>query len=131
MAKKPATTRKKPIGEVLRAHRVETLKKGLRETAELLKISAPHLTDIEKGRRSPSEDLLLRIFKVYGIAEAELRSAWSKPDGIVGEIASQDATTAKKVPEFLRNAKDLSPQQWDKLIEQAKRMNERPERPGR
>ena len=30
--------------------------------------------------------------------------------------------SAEKVPEFLRTARKLSPRQWDKLIEQAKRM---------
>jgi hypothetical protein len=33
-----------------------------------------------------------------------------------------NATTAEKVPEFLRTARNLTPEQWDKLIDQAKRM---------
>lgn len=120
MARKP--TRNVPIGEVLRRRRVDVLNKGLRETAKLLGVAPAHLTDIEKGRRSPSDDLLMRISRVYGIDEAELRAGWNKPQAIVDEIASQDPVTAAKVPEFLRKARNLTPDQWDALIRQAQRM---------
>lgn len=116
---------KQPIGEVLRARRVEVLKKGLREMAGELSIAPAHLTDIEKGRRTPSQDLLMRICKAYGIPEADLRSGWSRADVVVAEVATQDSVTAEKVPAFLRNARKLSPEQWDTLIEQAKRMMSR------
>lgn len=122
MAKRIPTKPPGPIGEVLRIRRVEVLKKGLREMARLLDIAPAHLTDIEKGRRNPSDRLLKRISDAYGIAEPELRAGWSKADGIVGEVATQDAMTAEKVPEFLRTARKLSPEQWDRLIGQARRM---------
>ncbi len=121
MPRKPAD--EIPIGEVLRQRRVDVLHHGLRETAKLLNIAPAHLTDIEKGRRSPSDDLLMRISRVYGVAEAELRAGWSKPQAIVDEVASQDSVTAAKVPEFLRKARNLSPDQWDSLIRQAQRMS--------
>jgi plasmid maintenance system antidote protein VapI len=72
-----------PIGDILRKQRVEVLGKGLREAASLLQIAPAHLTDIEKGRRNPSEELLLRITKLYRIDEAKLRSGWSRPETIV------------------------------------------------
>jgi transcriptional regulator with XRE-family HTH domain len=115
-------SRRQPIGEILRAQRVETLKKGLREMARILGIAPAHLTDIEKGRRTPSEDLLKRIATAYGMAEAELRSGWQRAAAVVAEVANQDATTAEKVPEFLRTARKLTPEQWDRIIGQAKRM---------
>ena len=111
-----------PIGEILRHKRVEILNKGLREMARVLAVAPAHLTDIEKGRRTPSEALLQRITEAYGIEIAELRSAWSKADEIVGQVATQDSTTAVKVPEFLRTARKLSANQWDQLIRQAERM---------
>lgn len=116
---------KQPIGELLRARRVDVLKKGLREMAGELGIAPAHLTDIEKGRRTPSQDLLMRICKAYGIPEADLRSGWSRADNVVAEVATQDPVTAEKVPAFLRSARKLSPEQWDTLIEQAKRMMSR------
>lgn len=111
-----------PIGELLRRRRTAVLAQGLRETARLLDIAPAHLTDIEKGRRSPSEELLLRISRVYGIDEATLRAGWGKAETDVGEIASQSPTNAAKAPELLRAAKDLNAAQWDALIEQAKKM---------
>jgi transcriptional regulator with XRE-family HTH domain len=121
MARKRAA-KQEPIGDVLRTRRVETLKKGLREMARILTIAPAHLTDLEKGRRSPSEDLLKRISLAYGIPEAELRSGWQRADIVVAEVANQDATTAEKVPEFLRTARKLTSEQWDSLIGQAKRL---------
>lgn len=111
-----------PIGDRLRQQRVEVLRRGLRETARLLGITPAHLTDLEKNRRTPSEDLLLRICQIYDIPEPQLRAGWSRPETIVSEVASQDAVTAEKVPEFLRTARKLTPEQWDRLIAQAQRM---------
>ena len=111
-----------PIGERLRQQRVEVLNKGLREMAKLLKIAPAHLTDIEKGRRTPSDSLLKRISTAYDFPETELRTGWQRPDTIVSEIATQDAVTAEKVPEFLRTARKLSREQWDNLIRQARDM---------
>lgn len=116
--RQPAT----PIGEVLRARRVEVMGKGLRETASALGVAPAHLTDIEKGRRSPSEELLLRIVKVYGIDEATLRAGWGKAETVVGEIASSSPTAAAKAPDLLRAAKGLDAEQWDALIAQARAM---------
>jgi len=122
MARK-ASSKQQPIGEILRTQRVEVVKKGLREMARVLGIAPAHLTDLEKGRRTPSEDLLKRISVAYGIAEPELRSGWQRADTIVAQVANQDPTTAEKVPEFLRTARRLSPKQWDELIGQAKRLS--------
>lgn len=118
MAKRPP----QPIGELLRERRIETLGKGLREMAKLLDIAPPHLTDIEKGRRSPSEDLLMRIAKAYGIDQSTLRAGWGKAQADVGQIASSNATNASKAPELLRAAKDLDADQWDSLIDQARKL---------
>lgn len=122
MTKKDLQFGNDELGAMLRAHRIEKLGKGLRETAATLGIAAPHLTDIEKGRRAPSEELLVKIARVYGIDEPALRAGWKKPQAVVSEVASQDTTTAEKVPEFLRQARNLSPKQWDQLIKQAGKM---------
>lgn len=121
MAKKKNTS-DEPIGERLRARRIEVVKKGLREMAALLGISPAHLTDIEKGNRSPSEDLLLRIGKQYGVSEAELRASWEKADSVVEEVANMNATTAVRVPEFLRTAKNLTDEQWQEIIHQVQKL---------
>jgi transcriptional regulator with XRE-family HTH domain len=111
------------VGEILRQRRLEVLNKGLREMAKQLSIAPAHLTDLEKGRRTPSEELLVKIAREYGIDEAALRAGWRKADTVVAEVATQDITTAAKVPEFLRHARRLSSGQWDNLIKQVKQMS--------
>jgi transcriptional regulator with XRE-family HTH domain len=130
MPAKRASSKDTPIGDRLRTQRIDVLNRGLREMAGLIDVAPAHLTDIEKGRRTPSEPLLLRIADHYGIAEAELRAAWGKADAVVGEVATQDATTATKVPEFLRTARNLSPEQWDKIIGEARNMTSRKRKRG-
>lgn len=120
MAKKPIQS--EPVGDTLRRQRVEVLGKGLRETAQVLGIAPAHLTDLEKGRRTPSEALLGRIAEVYKLDIAILRAGWHKPDQAVAEAATRDATAAAKVPEFLRSTQGLTPEQWDTLIAQAKKL---------
>lgn len=123
MAKSVRQSEPEPIGDRLRRQRVEVLNRGLRQTAADLDIAPAHLTDIEKGRRSPSEALLIRIAKIYTIDEQLLRKAWGKMNSVVGEVFAESDTNAEKVPEFLRTARDLTSEQWDTLIEQAKSMS--------
>lgn len=111
-----------PIGERLRTRRVEVLNKGLREMAGLLGVSPAHLTDIEKGNRTPSEELLKRISEKYGVDEAVLRAGWLRADSEIGRIANTSETTAAKVPELLRTARDMTPEQWERLIKSAKKI---------
>ena len=119
MTKKASNSEPEPIGERIRRQRVEVLNKGLREMARNLDIAPAHLTDLEKGRRKPSEELLVKICKAYALPEAELRSGWERADTVVAEVANQNPVTAEKVPEFLRTARDLTAEQWEQLIRQA------------
>lgn len=113
-----------PIGERLRHQRVEVLRLSIRDIARVLDSAPIHVSDIETGKRAPSEELLLKISKAYGLSEAELRAGFSKPSAIVSEVASESTVAAEKVPEFLRTARGLSAEQWDKLIRQAKKIRE-------
>jgi len=113
-----------PIAERLRHQRIEVLGKSVRDVAKLLDTSPIHVSDIETGKRTPSEELLIKIMSVYGIPEAELRAGFTRPEAIVAEVASESTVAAEKVPEFLRTARGLSSDQWDKLIKQAKKLNE-------
>jgi transcriptional regulator with XRE-family HTH domain len=119
---RPAKTEPGSIGEKLRTHRVEVLEKSLRDMAKVIGTAPIHLSDIETGRRSPSEELLLKMAKGYGLPESELRSGFGRPDVVVAQVASESAVAAEKVPEFLRTARGLTANQWDKLIHQAQKM---------
>jgi transcriptional regulator with XRE-family HTH domain len=46
---------------------------SLRELARRSEMSAPHLSDIELGRRYPSDEALTRLAKELGVEAAELR----------------------------------------------------------
>lgn len=113
------------IGDRLRTHRVEVLKKSIREIARLLDSAPIHLSDIETSRRTPSEELLMKMAKVYGLPEAELRAGFARPDAVVAEVASESTIAAEKVPEFLRTARGLNADQWDTLIRQARKISDK------
>ena len=128
MAKRPNRNPKSQpasIGDRLRTHRVEVLKKSIREIARLLDSAPIHLSDIETSRRTPSEELLMKMAKVYGLPEAELRAGFARPDAVVAEVASESTIAAEKVPEFLRTARGLNADQWDTLIRQAKKISDK------
>ncbi|MCA9280910.1 MAG: helix-turn-helix transcriptional regulator [Phycisphaeraceae bacterium] len=101
------------------------MEKSLRDTAKRLQITPAHLSDLENGRRTPSEELLLRIRDVYGVEEAILRARWGRAETVVDEVATKTPTTAAKAPELLRAASDLSADQWDDLIRRAKALAKR------
>ena len=46
---------------------------SLRELAKTLDVSAPFLSDVELGRRFPSEDVLVKLAKVLKVPVDELR----------------------------------------------------------
>lgn len=114
----------KSIYERLRQRRVEVLDKSVRDIAKLLDTSPIHISDIETGKRTPSEDLLLRMVNVYGIPEADLRAGFSRPEAIVAELATDTPVAVEKVPEFLRTTRGWTNEQWDKMIKLAKKANE-------
>ena len=126
---KPSSSKSKatapPIGEVLRQQRIEVLQKSVRDVAHLLGSAPIHVSDIETGKRTPSEELLLKIAKVYGIPEAKLRAGFSRPESIVIEVASESDDAAAKVPALMRKATGFSRKQWDALLKSADEISKR------
>ena len=53
---------------------------SLRELAKKLgDVTAAHLSDIELGRRNPSDDLMVRLAKFFDVAVDELRTFDARP----------------------------------------------------
>ncbi len=52
---------------------------SLREFAKKLDVSAPFISDIELGRRHPSEEVLAKIAKVLGVKVEDLRARDTRP----------------------------------------------------
>lgn len=79
---------KTTLGERIRELR-EELDLSLRELARKLKISAPFMSDVELGRRFPSDDLLERIAHELETSPEELRAHDARPP--VDEIRRRSA----------------------------------------
>ena len=113
------------FGEFLQKKREER-QITLRGMAEKLKMSAPYLSDIEKGRRNPPEmDKLQLIAQILGLTEEE--------NAIMLDLAGKMRNTvAPDLPEYimerdyvsaaLRTARDLdaSEADWLKFVEELK-----------
>ena len=70
---------KKTLGDRLRELR-DTGDLSLRELARQLGgVTAAHLSDIEFGRRFPSDELLAKLAKFFKVGEAELRALDTRP----------------------------------------------------
>jgi transcriptional regulator with XRE-family HTH domain len=59
------------IGDVLRKRRLE-LSMTLRQVAELSRISLPYLSEVERGRKEPSSEIIEAICLVLGMDVDEL-----------------------------------------------------------
>jgi len=62
----------KTLGEHIRELR-EELDLSVRELAKKLKISAPFLSDVELGRRHPSEEVLEKLASALGTTSSDLK----------------------------------------------------------
>jgi len=114
-----------PIGERLRLRRVDVLAKSVRDIAKVLDTSPIHISDIETGKRTPSDELLVRMAEVYGLPEADLRSGFSRAPADVNELVTESPVSVEKAPEFLRSARGLGADEWDRLIKEAKKLSDR------
>ncbi len=115
-----------PVGELIQQHRTDVLKQTLREASASLGIAPAHLSDLEHGRRAPSEELLVRIAKLYQLDEPVLRTGWSRADPSINKIASKNVHLATAMPELLRTAETMSPEQLSTLLEQARKITGKP-----
>jgi transcriptional regulator with XRE-family HTH domain len=68
----------KTFGETIRELR-QARDLSLRDLAKVLDVSAPFLSDIELGRRYPSEDVLTKLAKALRTPVEELRALDPRP----------------------------------------------------
>lgn len=112
----------KTLGERIRELR-EAKDLSLRELARRLSISAAHLSDVELGRRYPSDKLLAKIARTLRTSIGELRDHDTRAP--VDELKRM----AAKDPAFglaLRKAvNELDPEEMKELMEKFRR-----DRPG-
>lgn len=77
------------LGAFIRAQR-EQAKVSLRQLAELADVSNPYLSQIERGLRRPSAEILAQIAKGLRISAETLyvRAGLLEPSGEVGEVTA-------------------------------------------
>jgi transcriptional regulator with XRE-family HTH domain len=68
----------KTLGELIRELR-EKHDWSVRELAKKLKVSAPFLSDVELGRRHPSDDVLERLASFLGTTAENLKKHDARP----------------------------------------------------
>lgn len=68
----------KTLGEHIRELR-EKHDLSVRELAKKLRVSAPFLSDVELGRRHPSEDVLQRLASALGTTTDQLKKHDARP----------------------------------------------------
>lgn len=116
----------KDFGDFLHQKRIQS-KKTFRELAAILDVTAPYVSDIEKGRRNaPAMDKLEKLVEVFKLTEEEksimYNLAGKKKDTVAPDIPNyikeNDYVTAA-----LRTARDLgaTEKDWEAFVEDLKR----------
>jgi transcriptional regulator with XRE-family HTH domain len=92
---------------------------GLRELGRLLKVSAMHISNLEKGRVMPSAELVTKIAVRLDADIDELLHLANLIDPQIAEVIQKNPY---KAPNLLRSAKNLNEKQWGKLQTQVEKM---------
>ena len=115
------------FGEKLKSMRIE---KGisLRKLAESIGVSAPYLSDVERGQRSSlSAEHLVRVGDALSLSEEERRDLFDCAANSRGEAVASDvlmyAGEVKTVSAALRKARELNlgDEEWLQIIEEMER----------
>ena len=92
---------------------------GLRELGRLIDVSAMHISNLEKGRVMPSAELVKKLAVTLKANVDELLHLAKLIDPQIAEVIQKNPY---KAPNFLRSAKNLNEEQWEKLQKQVERM---------
>jgi len=109
------------FGEMV--HKLRTEKRiSVRELGRQVDVSAMHISNIEKGKSNASPEIVMKIATALETDPDMLLKASNQLDPeVVGVINSNP----QAIPSFLRAAKDLTPEQWELLQEQLKKITEK------
>lgn len=112
----------KTLGDKLRELREER-DLSLRELArQLREVTAAHLSDIEFGRRYPSDALLKKLAKYFGLAEKDLRALDLRPPvEEIKRLAQTDASFGLALRKLVN--KEVTP---DEILQMSKNKEHKP-----
>ena len=78
----------------------------------LTDVSGMHISNLEKGKINASPELITRIAEAL---ETDVDELLHLADRVDPEVVDVIQSNPQAVPSFLRSAKDLSPEEWDKM----------------
>ncbi len=102
---------------VLRAEQ----KMGVRELGRAVGVTGMHISNLEKGKSAPSAKLVLKLAEAL---EANADELLYLADQVSPEVVNVIHQNPLAIPNFLRSAKNLTPEQWELLQKQVEQMTE-------
>ena len=101
-------------------HKLRTDKRmGVRELGREVGVTGMHISNMEKGKSLPSAALIAKLAEVL---EVDVDEISFQANQVAPEVTDVIHSQPKTVPNFLRSAKDLTPEQWEKLKQQVEAM---------
>jgi transcriptional regulator with XRE-family HTH domain len=85
---------------------------SMRGLARSVDVTPMHISNIEKGFTTGSSELIAKIAKALETDVDELLHLADRVDPEAIEVIQKNP---EAVPSFLRSAKDLTPEEWDKM----------------
>ncbi|MBB4934643.1 transcriptional regulator with XRE-family HTH domain [Lipingzhangella halophila] len=85
------------IGHQLRRARIEQ-GRTLREVAETAQVSLPYLSEIERGRKEPSSEMLVAVYRALGLRLVDLVGAVHTELGTETAVAPRTAAPTRPAP---------------------------------
>ena len=108
------------FAEKLSALRAEQ-KMGVRELGRAVGVTGMHISNLEKGKSAPSAELVLKLAEALQANADELLYL---ADQVSPEVVGVIHQNPLAIPNFLRSAKNLTPEQWELLQKQVEQMTE-------
>jgi len=106
------------LAERLSALRAEK-SMGIRELGRAVGVTGMHISNLEKGKSAPSAELVL---KLAAALDADADELLYLADQVAPEVVEVIQSNHQAIPNFLRSAKDLTPEQWAMLQKQVDKM---------
>ena len=99
------------LGDTIKALRDEK-RLSMRGLAKAVDVSPMHISNIEKGFTKGSSELIAKIARAL---ETDVDSLLHIADRVDPEVVEVIQQNPQAVPSFLRSAKDLSAEDWEKM----------------
>jgi len=99
------------FGETIKALRFEK-RLSMRGLAKAVDVTPMHISNIEKGFTTGSSELIAKIARAL---ETDVDDLLHKADRVDPEVVEVIQQNPQAVPTFLRSAKDLSADDWEKM----------------